>query len=142
MNYYQPQPTNGAYYQGYSQAFNQQGGSIAGRFVPDSSAIMARDVPMSDTFAIFPRNDMAEIYAKRWNGQGGIDTVVYKPIADTLGGIQQPRPEATLETVIQRQDEMLASLEKLAQEIRGGNQNGHSSINPETSNTAEPTNGK
>lgn len=41
--------------------------------------ITANDVPMDGSVAIFPKQDMSEIYTKSWNADGTIRTVVYKP---------------------------------------------------------------
>ena len=43
---------------------------------------VVNDVSMDGNIAIFPKNDMSEIYCKQWKQDGTIQTVVYKPILD------------------------------------------------------------
>ena len=52
---------------------------ISGRQVQSISEINANEVPMNGSMAYFPKNDMSEIYAKGWNADGTIKTIVYKP---------------------------------------------------------------
>lgn len=67
-----PSQTPGAY---------QQPGLI-GKMVNDVSMVSPNDVPMDGNIAIFPKNDMSEIYCKQWKQDGTIQTVVYKPVLD------------------------------------------------------------
>ena len=67
-----PTQTPGAY---------QQPGLI-GKMVNDVSMVSPNDVPMDGNIAIFPKNDMSEIYCKQWKQDGTIQTVVYKPVLD------------------------------------------------------------
>lgn len=53
---------------------------INGKIVSDMNAIAANDVPMDGSVAIFPKNDLSEIYAKQWASDGKISTVVFKPV--------------------------------------------------------------
>lgn len=50
--------------------------------VMDASNVSPNDVPMDGNVAIFPKNDMSEIYCKQWKQNGTIQTVVYKPILE------------------------------------------------------------
>lgn len=59
----------------------QQPGLI-GKVVNDVSMVSPNDVPMDGNIAIFPKNDMSEIYCKQWKQDGTIQTVVYKPILE------------------------------------------------------------
>ncbi len=61
------------------QQFQQIPAGINGKVVPSVENITANDVPMDGSVAFFPRQDMSEIYAKSWNSDGTIKTVVYKP---------------------------------------------------------------
>lgn len=61
-------------------AYQQPG--LIGKVVNDVSAVSPNDVPMDGNIAIFPKNDMSEIYCKQWKQDGTIQTVVYKPILD------------------------------------------------------------
>ena len=60
----------------------QQPMGIAGRTVQSVEQITANEVPMDGSLAFFPRQDMAEIYAKQWNADGTIKTVIYRPVID------------------------------------------------------------
>ncbi len=64
------------------QQFQQMPTGINGKVVPSVENITANDVPMDGSVAFFPRQDMAEIYAKSWNSDGTIKTVIYKPFMD------------------------------------------------------------
>lgn len=68
-------------------AYQQPG--LIGKMVNDVSMVSPNDVPMDGNIAIFPKNDMSEIYCKQWKQDGTIQTVVYKPVLD------QSHPEAT-----------------------------------------------
>lgn len=59
-------------------AYQQPG--LIGKVVNDVSMVSPNDVPMDGNIAIFPKNDMSEIYCKQWKQDGTIQTVVYKPI--------------------------------------------------------------
>lgn len=85
QNMYNPQP----YWQygnfnpvQYQPQVRMQQPSINGKIVPSVDAINANDVPMDGSVAIFPKQDMTEIYAKQWNADGTIRTVTFKPIFD------------------------------------------------------------
>ena len=65
------------------QAFQQPQPALNGRIVAAVENITANDVPMDGSVAIFPKQDMSEIYAKSWNADGTIRTVVYKPYTAT-----------------------------------------------------------
>ena len=60
----------------------QQPPGLIGKMVNDVSMVSPNDVPMDGNIAIFPKNDMSEIYCKQWKQDGTIQTVVYKPILD------------------------------------------------------------
>lgn len=55
---------------------------INGKIVQSVETITANDVPMDGSVAVFPRQDLTEIYIKSWNGDGTIRTVVYKPVVE------------------------------------------------------------
>lgn len=63
-----------------SGAYQQPG--LIGKVVNDVSMVSPNDVPMDGNIAIFPKNDMSEIYCKQWKQDGTIQTVVYKPVLD------------------------------------------------------------
>ncbi len=64
------------------QQFQQMPTGINGKVIPSVENITANDVPMDGSVAFFPRQDMAEIYAKSWNADGTIHTTVFKPVLD------------------------------------------------------------
>lgn len=55
---------------------------LIGKMVNDVSMVSPNDVPMDGNVAVFPKNDMSEIYCKQWKQDGTIQTVVYKPILE------------------------------------------------------------
>lgn len=59
--------------------------ALNGKVVQTVENITANDVPMDGSIALFPRQDMTEIYAKAWQSDGTIRTVVYKAVLE-----QQP----------------------------------------------------
>ncbi len=61
---------------------SQQVQGLVGKMVNDVSMVSPNDVPMDGNVAIFPKNDMSEIYCKQWKQDGTIQTVVYKPILE------------------------------------------------------------
>jgi hypothetical protein len=57
----------------------QQQAGLSGKVVQAVEQITANDVPMDGSVAVFPKQDMSEIYTKSWNADGTIRTIVYKP---------------------------------------------------------------
>ena len=57
----------------------QQQVGVNGKVVQAVEQITANDVPMDGSVAVFPKQDMSEIYTKSWNADGTIRTIVYKP---------------------------------------------------------------
>lgn len=77
--------------QNYAQALQQvqpqmpvQNLGINGKVVPAVENITANDVPMDGSVAFFPKQDMSEIYAKSWNADGTIRTIVFKPVLNDM----------------------------------------------------------
>lgn len=88
---YSPYGNYGGYYPYQQQRYEPQQqvpqmqnqfSGISGKFVPAVESITANDVPMDGSVALFPKQDMTEIYAKQWNADGTIRTMVYKPVLD------------------------------------------------------------
>lgn len=98
---------------------------INGKIVPSVDVINANDVPMDGSVAIFPKQDMSEIYAKQWNADGTIRTVVFKPIlneqANNLSNDDKKQEFATIEGVreVFREEvgELFGRLEQLEQSM-------------------------
>lgn len=61
----------------------QQAVYLNGRMVDSVDNIVASDVPMDGTFAIFPKRDMSEVFLKYWTGEGKIATIVFRPVTET-----------------------------------------------------------
>lgn len=57
---------------------------LNGKFIQVIENITANDVPMNGEVALFPKQDMTEIYAKAWQSDGTIKTVVYKPVEPVI----------------------------------------------------------
>lgn len=73
--------------------------SLNGKVIQIPENITANDVPMNGEVALFPKQDMSEIYAKAWQSDGTIKTVVYKPvepILDAQASNSTPTQENTL----------------------------------------------
>ena len=65
--------------QGQQMAQNPQMG-INGKYIQNLEEITVSDVPMNGAYSVFPKRDMSEIYVKAWDGNGNIQTVVYRPV--------------------------------------------------------------
>ena len=59
---------------------NYQYPTVAGRIVNDFSEIIPNDIPMDGRNAFFVKGDMSEIQSRKWNQDGRIMTIRYKPI--------------------------------------------------------------
>ena len=98
----------------------QQPMGIAGRTVQSVEQITANEVPMDGSLAFFPRQDMAEIYAKQWNADGTIKTVIYRPVIDNAvnsqGNNQNQQitiPDEVTKVFMDRFDELSNKMEQL-----------------------------
>lgn len=98
----------------------QQTMGIAGRTVQSVEQITANEVPMDGSLAFFPRQDMAEIYAKQWNADGTIKTVIYRPVIDNAvnsqGNNQNQQitiPDEVTKVFMDRFDELSGKIEQL-----------------------------
>lgn len=98
----------------------QQPMGITGRTVQSVEQITANEVPMDGSLAFFPRQDMAEIYAKQWNADGTIKTVIYRPVIDNAvnsqGNNQNQQitiPDDVTQAFMNRFDELSNKMEQL-----------------------------
>lgn len=86
QNYMQPQQQfyNQPAVQQYQQPsyMQQTVQRINGRVVQSVDMITANDVPMDGSVAFFPKQDLSEIYAKSWDGNGKIATMLFKPVLE------------------------------------------------------------
>lgn len=101
---------------------SQQTMGIAGRTVQSVEQITANEVPMDGSLAFFPRQDMAEIYAKQWNADGTIKTVIYRPVMDNAVNSQgnNQNQQITIsddvtQAFMNRFDELSEKIEQLEQ---------------------------
>ena len=78
QNYFQPAQTQ------QIQQTQMTPIGINGKIVPSVENITANDVPMDGSVAFFPKQDMSEIYAKSWNSDGTIRTIVFKPVLNDM----------------------------------------------------------
>ena len=89
----------------------QQQIGINGKVIQTVENITANDVPMDGSVAFFPKNDLSEIYAKKWNSDGTICTVLFKPIlnnksTETVENSEINSTEKLTKTVMERFDEL------------------------------------
>lgn len=87
----------------------QQQIGINGKIIQTVENITANDVPMDGSVAFFPKNDLSEIYAKKWNSDGTICTVLFKPIlnnksTETVENPEINSTEKLTKTVMERFD--------------------------------------
>ena len=95
---------------------------ITGRTVQSVEQITANEVPMDGSLAFFPRQDMSEIYAKQWNADGTIKTVIYRPVIDNAVNSQgnNQNQQITIsddvtQAFMNRFDELSEKIEQLEQ---------------------------
>ena len=89
------------------------------------NAIAANDVPMDGSVAIFPKNDLSEIYAKQWASDGKISTVVFKPVQSenpiNLSSDEQKEKfglsDDVTEVFMQKFDELFEKIEQIEKSI-------------------------
>lgn len=98
----------------------QQTMGIAGRTVQSVEQITANEVPMDGSLAFFPKQDMTEIYAKQWNADGTIKTVIYRPVMDNAVNSQSNNqtqqitiPDDVTQAFMNRFDELSNRMEQL-----------------------------
>lgn len=89
----------------------QQQIGINGKVIQTVENITANDVPMDGSVAFFPKNDLSEIYAKKWNSDGTICTVLFKPVlnnksTETVENSEINSTEKLTKTVMERFDEL------------------------------------
>lgn len=128
---FNPNPSYAAYQYNPMQRFQQpepqipqmqpQFLGIQGKVVQSESAIMANDVPMDGSVAFFPKQDMTEIYAKSWNADGTIRTIVFKPVShDTVSNLSHDTEKLKFDlsdectgAFMQKFDELFGKIEQI-----------------------------
>lgn len=76
--------------QSMQQSMQQSPAQISGlngRVIEVAENILASDVPMDGSFAVFPKRDLSEVYIKYWTGEGKIATISFKPILEAQADI-------------------------------------------------------
>lgn len=84
----------------------QQTPSIPCRVVGSLDEIRPNEVPMDGSLSIFVTNDLSRIYARCWNGKGGIDTVEFgrtQPVVEPVGEETQT---ISLDQIMNKLDEI------------------------------------
>lgn len=94
---------------------------INGKVVSAVENITANDVPMDGSVAFFPKQDMTEIYAKSWNADGTIRTIVFKPVSsDTVSNLSHDTEKLKFDlsdectgAFMQKFDELFGKIEQI-----------------------------
>lgn len=81
---YPNQPAVNNYTNPYAKSAQAIG--LHGAIVSDMNQITADSVPMDGSIAVFPKQDLSEIYVKNWNSDGTIRTITFKPTPIESGG--------------------------------------------------------
>lgn len=114
----------GQQYQPVQQPVQQPVAQLVGKPVDKQESIQASDVPMNMPYALFPKNDLSEIYLKSWNANGTIQTVVFKPINNSMvnpipnveNGKIEANTDAT-EEIMRRLDELSNQIQEIGNSI-------------------------
>lgn len=138
-NYYNPYLQQSQQrYAGYQQPIQQmsmfqnqatiQGNQLIGRTVNSANEIQANDVPMNMPYALFPKNDLSEIYLKSWSPNGTIQTRVFKPESQHAGNLPQEQAELKLDLsdesmggILKRFDDLSVKLNAIEQMMADNN---------------------
>ena len=104
------------------QAMPQQIVGINGRIVQAVETINPNEVPMDGSVAVFPKQDLTEIYAKSWNADGTIRTLTFKPVlndkTDILSGdtekLEFDLSEKATEGIMAKLNELSEKIEQLS----------------------------
>lgn len=110
---------------------------LIGHVVDGQETIQASDVPMNAPYALFPKNDLSEIYLKSWTANGTIQTIVFKPVqnqqTDNLPSTQSEMKiglsDDATEAFMKRFDELGRKLDEL--------ENSMSNSKPKTRSTVK-----
>ena len=105
------------------QAPTQQQASVPqliGRTVNSVDEITANDVPMNYPYAIFPKNDLSEVYLKSWTPNGTIQTITFKPEINTTPNNTNRQESANTkatEEIMRRFDELSDQIKEIGNSI-------------------------
>lgn len=102
------------------QPVMQQPAGLSGRFVQSAEQVVANDVPMDGSVAVFPKQDMSEIYAKQWNSDGTIQTVVYRPVTTEQPKAADPAQDKfNYDAIMGRLDELSGKIDQIGKSMTG-----------------------
>lgn len=63
--------------------------NIPCRYAQSFENITANEIPMDGNYAVFLKSDLSEIQLKKWNGNGGIENISFKPYTQD---VQEEKP--------------------------------------------------
>ncbi|MCQ2609113.1 MAG: hypothetical protein MJ197_10565 [Bacteroidales bacterium] len=90
------------------------------KIVNDFSEITASDVPMTSPFSLFVKNDLSEVQMRKWNANGLIDNLSFKPFlsegVDNVPQTEEKSKFVAYNDVIQAFNDRFDALEKLLSE--------------------------
>lgn len=89
----------------------QQPPSLNGMVVQSAEVITADAVPMNGSFAVFPRQDLSEIYVKSWNPDGTIKTLTFRPTESSAS--VETNVEGQINALITKVNDLEASINKI-----------------------------
>lgn len=87
---------------------------IAGKIVQSVEQVVANDVPMDGSIAVFPKQDLSEIYAKQWGADGTIKTVVFRPATVDASAVLEHNDIANYGAIITRLDELSKKIDMIS----------------------------
>lgn len=108
----------GQQYQPMQQPVQQATAQLVGRPVDTQESIQANDVPMNMPYALFPKNDLSEIYLKSWNANGTIQTVVFKPINNSMVNSMPNGENSNTGANTNATEEIMRRLDELSNQIQ------------------------
>lgn len=108
--------------------------TVVGKFVQSAEEIGVSDVPMNGQYSVFPRSDMGEIYAKAWDGNGNIQTVIYRPV---MPQNEQKNDDGTNVNAVNFIDELQAFKQEIMARFDALEQTGKAQSQPKRSQKKE-----
>ena len=93
---------------------------LIGRTVNSVDEITANDVPMNYPYAIFPKNDLSEVYLKSWTPNGTTQTITFKPEINTTPNNTNRQESANTkatEEIMRRFDELSDQIKEIGNSI-------------------------
>lgn len=91
------------------QPIQQMSTGMNGRIVQSMEMITPNEIPMDCSPAIFPKQDLSEIYVKHWDNNGKIRTIVFKPLLETDPNISSNDTEKSKIDLLQNVTEVFTN---------------------------------